>query len=73
MLEQIATELKLARIRKGKTLDEVGEDMQMSRETIRKYETTEISVSIEMLEKLLKYYGVDADIFFKNVCAYLHN
>ena len=44
----------------------------ISRDTITRYENNLVSPTIDNLERLLNYYGVDFDIFFTNVYANKH-
>lgn len=72
MLEAIGKELKVCRIRNELTLKEVAKNMELSIETLRRYERDSNGLSIEKLERLLSYYNVDKQIFFDNVCANMH-
>lgn len=73
MIEAIGKELKILRIRKNLSIEDVANNFGLSYETIRRYETGTVDMSIERLESMLKYYGVKTDIFFENVCANIHN
>lgn len=73
MIETIGKELKVLRIRNNLSIEEVANNFGLSYETIRRYENGSVDMSIERLEDMLKYYKIDADIFFKNVCANNHN
>lgn len=73
MLEAIGKELKVIRIRQGSSLEKVALDLCFNKETLRRYENNATGLSVERLESLLNYYGVDKSIFFKNVCEYMHN
>ena len=73
MLEAIGTELKVIRIRNNLKLNEVADDFKLNQETLRRYENNASGLSVERLEELLNYYKVDKDIFFKNICEYMHN
>ena len=72
MIEQISKELKATRIRMGLEIEDVASYMNLSYETIRKYESGKYNYSLETLEKILNYYKVSPRIFFENVCAYMH-
>lgn len=72
MLEAIGKELKITRIRNNLNLDQVASDFELNKETLRRYENNASGLSVERLEKLLNYYNTDKDIFFKNVCDYMH-
>ena len=72
MIEAIGKELKILRIRNNLSIEEVANHFDLSYETIRRYENGTVDMSIERLEKMLDYYKVSVDIFFKNVRAYNH-
>ena len=72
MIEQISKELKATRIRMGLEIEDVASYMNLSYETIRKYESGKYNYSLETLEKILNYYKVSPRIFFENVFAYMH-
>lgn len=72
MLDAIAKELKSTRIKNGLTMSEVAKDNNFSIETLRRYETNTSGMSVERLEKLLRYYRADVDIFFRNICEYMY-
>lgn len=72
MQEAIGKELKIIRIRNSLELEEVAKDLNINRETLRRYENASSGLSIERLEELLNYYKVDKPIFFKSICEYMH-
>lgn len=72
MLEAIGKELKITRIRKDLSLETVADKLGFNRETLRRYENCASGLSVERLEELLNYYEVDKNLFFSNVCAYIH-
>lgn len=72
MIEAIGTELKVIRIRNNLSLDDVASNININRETLRRYENNSSGLSVERLEELLNYYKVDKSIFFANVCANIH-
>lgn len=73
MLNSIGTELKVIRIRNELRLEDVADKLQLNRETLRRYENDANGLSVERLEQLLNFYNVDKSIFFKNVCANIHD
>lgn len=73
MLEAIAKELKSIRIKLDYSMQKVAEDNKFTIETLRRYETNCSGLSVEKLEILLKYYNADKDIFFRNICEYMHD
>ena len=72
MIEAIGKELKILRIRNNLSIEDTANYLGLSYETIRRYETGSVDLSIERLEKMLAYYKEDINIFFKNVCEYMH-
>ena len=72
MLEAIGKELKIVRIRNNYSIEDVADKLNVNRETIRRYENNSNGLSVERLEELLDFYKVPKEIFFNNVCAYLH-
>lgn len=73
MLEAIGKELKIIRIRKNLTLENVAEKLNINRETLRRYENNATGLSVERLEELLNFYDIKKDIFFDNVCVNMHD
>lgn len=69
MQEAIAEELRFLRLRKKMTLKDSADRLNISMETLRRYENKSSGLSVEKLEQLLKFYEIDISIFFKNVCA----
>ena len=70
--ELIAAELRGLRAKKDETIEKVALKSTVSKDTIIRYEKNLSSPSIDNLEKLLNYYGVDFDIFFTNIYANKH-
>ena len=73
MLEAIGKELKIIRLRNDLKLETVADDLRLNKETLRRYENSANGLSVERLEELLSYYNVDRNIFFTNVCEYMHS
>ena len=73
MQEAIGKELKVIRIRNNKSLEDVALKLGINKETLRRYENNSNGLSVERLEELLNYYKVKKEIFFENVCAYIHD
>ncbi len=71
--ELIAAELRGIRAKRDESVEKVATGSTVSRDTIARYENNLCSPSIDNLEKLLNYYGVDFDIFFTNIYANKHN
>ena len=70
--ELIAAELRGLRAKKDESMERVALNSTVSMDTIKRYENNLCSPSIDNLEKLLNYYGVDFDIFFTNIYANKH-
>lgn len=69
----IANELRALRAKKNKSIVELADDLGLTKDTISRYENAKTSINIDVLEKILDYYDLDFDIFFKNVCANKQN
>lgn len=72
MQNAIGKELKIIRIRNNLRLEDVADNLDINRETLRRYENNSNGLSVERLEELLNFYKVDKSIFFENVCANMH-
>lgn len=70
--ELIAAELRGLRAKKDESVEKVANNSSLSKDTITRYENNLVSPTIDNLEKLLNYYGIDFDIFFTNVYAEKH-
>lgn len=73
MQEAIGKELKIIRIRKNLSIDDVAKFLNLNVETIRRYENNSSGLSIERLESILDFYKIDMSIFFNNVCENMHD
>ena len=71
-LEQIGRELKSIRARNDWTLDKASEITGIHRNTLSVYENNPKVIQLGKLFEILKKYGVDNDIFFGNICEYIH-
>lgn len=69
----IGQELKSLRDKRKKTVVEASNDLGIHFNTLSKYEKDAKDMSLELLEKALKYYEVDELIFFKVIREYNHN
>lgn len=72
MLEAIGKELKIIRIRNNLTLEKAASKLNISRETLRRYENNASGLSVEKLENILDYYKVNKVIFFEQISANMH-
>ncbi len=67
--ELIAEELRSIRAKKKLSLELVADKSNVNKDTICRYENNVVSMQIDILEKILIVYGIDFDIFFKNIYA----
>lgn len=67
LIRSIGLELADIRRYKERTIVEVSRDTNINKDTISKYEKGNSSMKIYILAKLLDYYNITFDIFFKNV------
>lgn len=72
MLEQIGKELKSIRARNDLTLEKASEITGIHKNTLCIYENNPEVIQLGKLFKILDKYGVDNDIFFRDVCEYIH-
>lgn len=72
MQNSIGKELKIIRIRNNLRLEDVADNLNINKETLRRYENNSNGLSVERLEQLLDFYKIDKSIFFENVCANMH-
>ena len=70
--EQIGRELKSIRARNDWTLDKAQEITGIHKSTLNYYENNPDVIQLGRLFKILEKYGVDNDIFFQNICEYIH-
>lgn len=71
-LKYVGNELSSLRKRKNLTLEELANKIGIHKNTLCKYETNSNNMSLETLEKILDYYGIDELIFFKGIREYNH-
>lgn len=69
----IAKELRALREKRNKSSIEASNDLGIHLNTLYKYEKDASTMSLELLEKALKYYDMDELIFFKIIREYNHN
>lgn len=68
----VGQELKSLREKRKKTSVEASNDLGIHLNTLYKYEKDAKDMSLELLEKALKYYNMDELIFFKIIREYNH-
>lgn len=69
LLNDIGKELKIIRIRKGYKLRYVAEKLNVSVETLRRYEKNSSGLSLEKLKKLLEIYKEEKDEILHKICS----
>ena len=70
--ELISDELRSIRALNKLSIETVANKCNVNKDTISRYENNSVSMQIDILEKLLNFYGVDFDIFFTNIYAKKH-
>lgn len=68
----VGEELKSLRNRQNKSIEKVSNDLGIHFNTLSKYEKDASNMTLELLEKVLNYYGIDELIFFKVIREYNH-
>lgn len=71
--KSVANELAGLRAKQHKTLKEAAEGIGIHHNTLANYEKDASKMSLDLLEKILKFYEVDELIFFRNIREYNHN
>lgn len=70
--QNVASELKALRAKKGLKQKEVAEIAGIDTMTIVRYENNSTSMQLDMIEKILSVYDVPLNIFFESISANLH-
>ena len=70
--EMISAELRSIRAFKHLSIESVANATNVNKDTISRYENNLTSMQIDVLEKLLKFYEIDFNIFFTNIYANKH-
>lgn len=71
--ELVANKLRSIRADYKYTIDYVSINSGISKDTICRYENNQVSMQIDILEKLLNFYKYDFYIFFKEIYAKKQN
>ena len=71
--EYIASQLRSYRAKYGLSLQELSAKSNVSIDTLSRYERAAVSANIEILEKILDFYGIDFCIFFEERYAKTQN
>lgn len=67
--ENVAAELRALRSKNNLKQKEVAEKAGIDTMTIVRYENNNVSMQLDMLEKIVNVYNMKIDIFFDNVYA----
>lgn len=67
--ELISDELRSIRAKKKLSIETVAEKAGINKDTLCRYENNQVSMQIDILEKILLVYNEDFDIFFKKIYA----
>lgn len=65
--ELIANKLRSIRAELNYTIEYVANNSNVNKDTISRYENNQVSMQIDILEKLIQFYGYNFDIFFKEI------
>ena len=68
----VASELKSIRAKKRLSADEVCKNVGINSNSLYKYENDATVMKLDTLLKMLSYYEVDINIFFKVISEYNH-
>lgn len=69
----VSNELRAIRSRLDLTIEEVANKTKINKDTISRYENNKSALNLDIIEKLLKFYNVDFNIFFTTIYANTHN
>lgn len=61
-----ARELRKLRADRDVTLEEASKEIGIGKDTLSRYENNNCSMQLDVLERILNYYGVPFNIFFKD-------
>lgn len=68
-----AAKLRGLRAEKGLTIEDVAKITSINKDTISRYENSNVSMQLWILDKLVTAYGSSLDIFFKDVNDKMQN
>lgn len=71
--ELISDELRSIRAKNKMSIENAAELAGISKDTLWRYENNQVSMQIDILEKILVAYNEDFDIFFKKIYANKQN
>ncbi len=71
--ELISDELRSIRAKNKMSIETVAEIAGINKDTLCRYENNQVSMQIDILEKILMAYNEDFDIFFKKIYANKQN
>ena len=68
-----STELRKLRAEKNVSLEEATNQIGIDINTLGRYEKNKCSIKLDILSRILDYYDIGFDIFFKEYCANKQN
>lgn len=68
-----ASKLRGLRAERNLTLEEVAEKTGINKDTISRYENSNVSMQLWILDRLVNCYDTSLDIFFKNIYDKMQN
>lgn len=68
-----AASLRGLRAEKNMTIEDVANKTGINKDTISRYENSNVSMQLYMLDKLVECYGIGLDIFFKSIYDKMQN
>lgn len=68
-----AASLRGLRAEKNMTIEDVANKTGINKDTISRYENSNVSMQLYILDKLVECYGIGLDIFFKNIYDKMQN
>ena len=70
--ECVAEELRAIRSKKQYSQKQVADGTGLDVMTIGRYENNNTSMQLDVVDKILTFYNVSIDIFFRNISANMH-
>lgn len=67
--ELIANKLRSIRAEHDYTLKYVADHSNVNKDTISRYENNQVSMQIDILDKIINFYGYNFSLFFREIYA----
>ena len=71
--KKTAASLRGLRAERNMTIEDVANKTGINKDTISRYENSNVSMQLYIIDKLVDCYGVSLDIFFKNIYDKMQN